>query len=289
MKKLFVLLLNFLLLSSVLCAIQPEVITVDFDDVVSIKSKVGLQDYIPLFFRAFFWHPLTISAMAKNRNKIQAEGEEISEKVDGASNVIHQLVQKLTEEGYADLSYYEPEMVARSVNPKPLFDVITFLQELRKKGYLVVGATNQDYIQNKSYRDKMRAHDANPCDLFDAIVVTRVNHLNEINGKQIDEQELFTQMEDKVYMINSPAGVKPQKGYYEALKEVGKKLNPSAKKFIHVDDRIKNVEGAKKVDDFEGIHFNLPAGSARKSTPEQLNDALEGYKKGLQEQGIDVG
>ncbi len=288
MKKLFVMLLNCLLFSSMLCAMQPEVLTVDLDDVVSIKQKVGLGDYATLLPRILFWHP-TFLATLFNFNKIQMQGEKIGRDVDGASNIIHQLVQKLKEDGYSDLSYYEPEIVARSVNPKPLSDVITFLKDLKKKGYVLIGATNQDYMQNKSYRNKMKDQGQDLQDLFDAIVTTRVNHLNEVNGKPIDEQEPFTQVEDMIYMVNSPTGVKPQEGYYEVLKKVGKKLNPSAKRFIHVDDRIENVEGAKKVDDFEGVHFNLPAGSARKSSPEELANALEGYKKGLEKLGIDGG
>ncbi len=271
-----------------LCAMQPEVLTVDFDDVVSIKQKVGFQDYATLLPRILFWHPTILTALL-NFNKIQAQGDEIGRTVDGASNIIHEMVQKLKEDGYPDLSYYESEIVDRSVNPKPLSDVIAFLKDLKKKGYVLIGATNQDYMQNKSYRNKMKDQGQDLHDLFDAIVVTRVNHLNEVNGKPVDEQEPFTQVEDMIYMVNSPAGVKPQEGYYEALKKVGQKLNPDAKRFIHVDDTKGHIEGAKKVDDFEAIHFNLPAGSARKSTPEQLANALEGYKKGLEKLGIDVG
>ncbi len=293
MKKLFILLLNSLLFSSVLCAVQPEVLTVDLDDVVSKKGKptwdmlmlsgpLAMQEGI-LSSPGRWWGYMTFLQKVRELNADKAHP------IEGASNLLYTAMQAIKDEGYTDFSDNLSEVISHAVDPTAIPEVFNFLKGLKGKEYILIGATNQDYLQNRFYREKMKKSGFDVDDLFDAIVTTRVNHLNEINGKPIDEQEPFTQMKDMIYMVNSPTGVKPQEGYYEALKKVGKKLNPSAKRFIHVDDKSENVEGAKKVDDFEAIHFNLPAGSARKSSPEELAKALEGYKKGLEKLGIDVG
>ncbi len=292
MKKLFVLLLNCLLFSSVLYAIQTEVLTVDLDDVISKKGKPTwdmLKLSVPLATQegilsspGRWWSYITLL------RKVRELNDDKEHPIEGASNLLYAATQAIKDEGYTDFSDQLSEIVAQAVDPTAIPEVFNFLKELKDKGYILIGATNQDYLQNRMYRKKMKKSGFAVDNLFDAIVVTRVNHLNEVNGKPVDEKEAFTQVEDSVYMVNSPAGVKPHMGYYEALKKVGQKLNPDAKRFIHVDDKKENVMGAEKVDDFKGIHFNLPAGSARKSSPEELNEALKGYRKGLAELGIDV-
>jgi len=284
MKRLsFLLFISFFTQSGY--ALQPEVLSVDFDDVMSIKQKAGFKHYFSMMPRIIFWNPSLVFTLRELWKTLEKEGRAVS--LHGASNIIHHLVQKMKREGYADLSYYEPELVIRSVNPKANFDVVHFLQTLKKNGYLLIGATNQDYIQNKAYRKRMKEQGVDLDELFDGIVVTRVNHLNEVNGKPVDATKPYTEVENGIYMINSPDAVKPDASYYDVVKQVGKKLNPEAKRFIHVDDLERNIKGARKVDDFEAIQFKLPAGSARKSTPRQLARALDRYKQKLRILGVD--
>lgn len=131
---------------------------------------------------------------------------------------------------------------------------------------------------------KDKGYDLNA--LLDGIVVTRVHHFDSLNELPIVKGEPFTITEEKVFMLNDPKAVKPNKDYYIALRKVAKKLNPKAKRVVHVDDKKENIDGANKVDDVKGILFFLPSGSARKSTPEQIEKAVQGYKEGLKEQGI---
>lgn len=286
MKRLsFLLFISFLMQPAY--AMKPEVLSVDFDDVLSIRKKVGFKSYFSMMPRIIFWNPSLVFKLRKLWKTLEKEGGEMKTATHGASNVIHQVVQKLKNEGHIDLSYYEPELIARTSNPKPNYKMVHFLQALKKKGYLLLGATNQDYIQDKTYRERMKEQGVNLDELFDGIVVTRVNHLNEINGKPVDDTKPYTEVEDGVYMINSPDAVKPNTAYYEVVKQVGKKLNPNAELFIHVDDKKENIDGVEKVAAFKGIHFELPAGSARKSTPRQLARALDRYKQELMILGVD--
>ena len=112
--------------------------------------------------------------------------------------------------------------------------------------------------------------------------------MNEISGVPINENEPFTVTEENVFMLNDPKAVKPDERYYQGVKKVVQKLKPGVALVLHVDDKKENVEGAEKVADFKGIHFHLPQGSARKSSPQELQNALKGYKGGLQKRGVFV-
>jgi len=265
-------------------AVQPDVLTVDFDDVISIRQKPGIADFATLIARVAFWHPSFLSAFL-NFNALELEGRRVASTVDGAANIIHRLLRNLHEQGYPDLSYYESDIIERSINPKPLDSVIDFLRALKGMGYTLVGATNQDYLQNKVYRKKMKDQGVDLDALFDGIVTTRVHHLDRPNGKEVQEDAPYTELEKGVYMLTNSKATKPSSLYYQALRRVARKIHPQARRFIHVDDKQENVGGARDVD-FEAILFNLPAGTARKSSPAELNRALDGYRKGLGKLGI---
>ena len=67
----------------------------DMDDVMSISKKVGFIDFIGML-RIVFHHPSILSALI-NIKKIQKDGVTISKEVNGSTNVIYTLLNKLKE------------------------------------------------------------------------------------------------------------------------------------------------------------------------------------------------
>lgn len=286
MKRISILFFISVLFQSVSYSAQPEIISVDFDDVISSRVKVNFKEYASLIPRIVLSHPSILFHLWSWWNTLEKDGREIAQSVNGASNVIHALIQKLKDEGYADLSDYESELIARTSNPKANLAMITLLKALKKQGYTLIGATNQDYLQDITYRKKMKDQGVDLDALFDAIIVTRVNHLNTMNGIPIDDTKPYTEVEDGIYMLNDPKAVKPHPSYYEAEKLIAQTIQPDEKLIIHVDDKRENIEGADAVSGVKGIQFYLPSGSARKSSLAELARALEQYKQGLAQFGI---
>ncbi len=287
MKRYFLFFLLFFVFTAIAME-QDTALSVDFDDVISVKQKVGFWDYASAIPSIVFWRPGVLTKLLQGFAVVEKEGRDMSDNLNGAGNVIHAFIKKLKDDGYTDLSYYEPDLIDRATNPKPLQAVIDYLKKLKQAGYTLIGATNQDYAQNKYYRQKMKQKGADLDQLFDAIVVTRSNHFKDLNSTPINQDEPFTITEQNIFMLNDPKAVKPNAKYYKGLKRVAQKLKPGINLVVHVDDKKENVLGAENVSGVKAILFDLPDGSARKSTPEQLDNALKGYQEGLKELGIAI-
>lgn len=270
--------------------IKPKstVIAMDMDDVLSIKQKPGVMDFIGLS-RIVFRHPW-ILAVLMNMGELHKEGIEIGQKLNGAGNTVHAVVEKLKERGYGDFSGYEDEILERAIKPKPIQAMVDAMKNLKKQGYILIGATSHDWKQDLAYRKKMREQGADLNDLFDAVVVARVNHIPTVKGekasffyKPVTNENMYSATLQKAY--------KPRKPYYTTLKKVAKHIADQkgvlVDKIIFTDDKQENIDAAKEVG-LETIHFDLPSGSARKTSPEDLQKTVDSWKKQLNQHGVAI-
>lgn len=251
----------------------------DIDDVISGKPKVGFMDYITMMPRMVYWCPMLLSAvLPANRAVIEKYATDIKNTVNGGSNITHKVFEYLKDNGYGDATCYEQEIIERSQKPYPFMPMIEHIEKLKAEGNTVVGATNQDYLQHQAYRKYMKEHygiDLNK--LFDAVVTTRVNHLNAPAGNDLAYR---ANPEDNIYVTRNPEDYKPNPSYFKAVEQVVKSINPQATEIIHTDDKLENIEGAQKAG-LKGIQFKLPAGSIRKSTPQELQNTVKTWETDL--------
>jgi hypothetical protein len=87
-------------------------------------------------------------------------------------------------------------------------------------------------------------------------------------------------------MLNDPRRTKPHTSYFDAIKIIGRKFNPSVTAFIHIDDNKENIDNARQVEDFKGIHFYLPNGPARESSTKDLEQAFYLCSEDLRNFGV---
>lgn len=292
MKRLVVVFIAVMSMSFYFLSVQADtkdtVISFDIDDVISSKQKIGIRDYIGLA-RAVFLNPRVLTLFLpdirtrsfKKFAEIRREADEIARTTDGTANVVHKMLGKLKEQGYGDLSAYEDEIVFRSINPKPIPEMIKNVEKLKQQGCKVVAATNQDYKQHQAYRAKMKKnHNLDLNELFDAVLTTNVMH------EQPDKKEPFFKVNttDNIYAV-SDGSSKTDTKYFAAEKMQIKAIIPQHDKIIHVDDKKENIESAKK-EGFETIHFDLDDQSARKAGPKKVGKAVDVFKKDLSSLGV---
>lgn len=148
---LFFSILTGLYCNSVLRANSEDIVlSFDLDDVLSKKEKTNWS-----VGRGFFtlglkgpWHPY-------HYYKLLMTIKELSEQEDraqGTSNMMKDAIEILKKDGRTDFSEGLSELVERSVDPTPIISMLDLLKKLKKQGYTIVAATNQDYLQNKHYR-----------------------------------------------------------------------------------------------------------------------------------------
>lgn len=289
------LLLQTLLVAGLALGVTPEalamkmsgghkttVLTVDHDDVINTKEKLGVTDwakYIPVIAKIGWNNPRGALGLMWNWRAIKRRGEDLANHVQGTSNIIYTLAQKLKDEGYADLTPYVPEMTAITVKPKPIWSTINHLKQLKTQGYTIIGATNQDYYQNKAFREKMEAQGVKLSELFDAVLVAHTL----VKAKELQPTNALAQeLEPGIYMPTSTQGHKIHTDYFKALKTVAHIHAPYANSFVHTDDKLENVNTARQVKLFKGVHFKLPEKSARHCSQAQLNATIAQWKTDIE-------
>ena len=213
---------------------------------------------------------------------------EIQKTVNGGSNVVHEIIGYLKNNGYGDLSCYEPEIIERSQKPYPVTRMIDDIKKLKAAGYSVIGATNQDYMQHQAYRRYMKdVHGIDLNTLFDAVLTTCVYHAAQPAGDDLCYRLNAT---DNIYVARNREAYKPHSSYFTVVQELAKKVEPTSTRVIHTDDRKENIDAAEQAG-IEGIHFNLPGESVRKTTPADLDNSINAWEaelKGLGIQGLAV-
>ena len=267
---------------------KSTIIVMDMDDVMSIKQKPGAMDFIGLS-RIVLQHPWVLTALA-NIGALQQEGNEIGKQVNGAGNTVHAMLEKLKEQGYGDFSDYEYEILERATKPKPIQAMIEAMKELKRQGYILIGATNHDWKQELAYRAKMRKQGVDPNELFDAVLVTRVNNVPTIKGEKASSFYKPV-VDENMYSATLQRAYKPLNTYFAALKKlvhhIAQQKGVSADKIIFTDDKLENVDAAKAMG-IEAIHFDLPGGSARKTSPEDLQKTIKNWKTQLGKHGVSI-
>lgn len=265
--------------------ISSTAIAMDLDDVMSIKQKPGALDFIALS-RAVVWHPWILGAFTKI-GELQKEGSVVGSTVNGTSNVVQTMLQKLKERGYGDLSHYQDEIVFGATKPKPINQMVDAVRQLKAKGHIVIAATNQDWKQHVAYRKRMRSHGVDLNLLFDAVVTT---------GLGADTQERqhgfhCPTVNENIYAVSAANVKKPDAAYYQQVQAVadyiGETRKVTIKRIVFTDDKEENIDGAARYG-FKAIHFDLPAGSARKSSPEELQTAVNQWHTQLHNLSVDT-
>ena len=261
---------------------QPTVLLVDFDDVISSKQKIGIGEYLPLI-KILFENPSVLTMlMPGNFKKLRQKGMNLKKSINGTSNIVYRMLQDLTNQGYGNLISYIDEIVPRTIKPKPIKQMIDHLYMLKRQGYMLVGATNQDYLQASTYRKKLKTkYNVDLDDLFDLIITTRTNHIKPTDMKEGG----YYQMDQKVIMLDNPKAFKPSPDYFETIKTVVKSLHPGTQRFIMTDDRNENLEGAKKAG-MDTILFYLPKEHASQSSKKEIKRAIAGWRDGLARKSI---
>lgn len=269
-----------------LCAMEESsakrVYAFDHDDVINTKEKLGVTDYIKyvgIIARLGWSDPQGAASLLWNWRMIKDRGHRVATEKEGTSNVIYALAQELKKEGYADLTNYVEEMTAITLKPKPIWSTINYIKELKQRGEVVIGATNQDYIQNKYFRKRMEEQGVNFDELFDGIVTSH----SVVKAKDMPKtNNFYHELEDGIFMPTSPKGHKPNAAYYKAVKAVAKKFAANATTVIFTDDKEENIIGAKK-SGLKAVHFDLPEGkSARRCTPEQIAATFAMWKSAIE-------
>lgn len=264
------------------------IIAMDLDDVMSIKQKPGALDFISIA-RAVFWNPWVLGALTK-LSELQQEGSQVGQNINGTSNVVHTMLGKLKERGYGDFSYYEDEIIAASTKPKPIDQMVEAVRTLKKKGYIVIGATNQDWKQHAAYRQKMKQQGVDLNQLFDAVVTTAVNYGNV---SQAARKGGFYNpvINENIYAATAQDVYKPHAGYYTLVKRVADYIAETkhvpVKRIVFTDDNVKNIEGATQAH-IQAVHFDLPGGSARKTSPQDLQNTINKWKQDLRQHLIEI-
>lgn len=264
------------------------VIAMDLDDVMSIKQKPGALDFISIA-RAVFWNPWVLGALTKI-GELQQEGSQVGQSMNGTSNVVHEMLKKLKDRGYGDFSYYEDEIVAAATKPKPIDQMIQAVRELKKKGYIVIAATNQDWKQHAAYRQKMKQQGVDLNKLFDAVVTTAVNYGNVSQAAQ--KGGFYNPViNENIYAATAQDAYKPHAGYYTLVKKVADYIAETkhvpVKRIIFADDKAENIQGATQAQ-MQGIHFDLPGGSARKTSPQDLQNTINKWKQDLRKHSVEI-
>jgi len=258
---------------------QKIVLSFDIDDVISGKTKVGLKEYATLIPRMLFWNPkLAIALLPHNYKQIGQISANIQKTTQGSTNIIHGVNEWIKAHGYGDLSFYEPQMVARSQKPYPVMPMINAIKKFKAQGYTVIGATNQDHMQHQAYRAYMlRYHNIDLNELFDAVLTTHVHHVDMPAGSGLIYR---VNAKDNMYATRRAQDCKPHTGYFNAVQELVKQIAPDAVHIMHTDDKLENVQAAQSVG-ISGIHFNLAAGTIRKSTPSEIVTTFDLWQKDL--------
>lgn len=259
-----------------------RVFTFDHDDVINTKEKLGILDYakfVKVVAKLGWNNPRGALGLLWNWRTIKNRGYEVAGRVEGTSNVIHTLAQELKADGYADLTDYVEEMTAITLKPKPIWHTINYIKELKERGEVVLGATNQDCIQNKYYRQRMAEQGVDLKELFDGTMTA----YSVVKAKKLPKTNtLYHEVEDGVFMPTSPKGHKPHNDYYQAVKAMAKKHASKVETVIHTDDKKENITGAQKAG-LIGMLFALPEGkSARKCTTAEIAATFELWKKNIE-------
>jgi len=269
---------------------EKTVIAIDMDDVMSIKQKPGFMDFIGLI-KIVFRNPRVLTAFMHIKD-IKKDGEKVSQELNGASNVVHAVLEKLKKDGYGDFSSYEDDIIERSTKPKPIASMVAAVEFLKAQGYLVIGATNHDWKQHLAYRKKMSQQGVDLNDLFDAVLVTRVNDIPVETGGQDQYSSFYKPIKNQnMYAAIAQSAYKPRDSYYTTLKKVAEEVanqkGLSVNNIIFTDDKKENVVAAKN-NGINAIHFDLPGGSARKTSSEDLQKTVDSWKAQLAEHGVIV-
>ena len=266
-------------------AVEPKTtaFSVDLDDVITGKDKVGFNDFIPL--AGMFWTSpmLATAALPHNQQAITNHVTQLTEeqKYNGSTNIIHGVIQYLKDNGYGDVSSYETEINKRTQKPFPVKRMIANIRALQRLGYPVFAATNQDCKQYELYRDHLESeHNIDLQDMFDGVITTPVYHLEHPVNNGLVYKAHPGDYSDEVFVIADRDHVKPNPSFFNGVAWVIKAMHPEVERIIHTDDKAENIEGAKKAG-LKGIHFSLAGETVRKTSPADLDATIDAWEKEL--------
>lgn len=180
----------------------------------------------------------------------------------------------------------------------PVEPIVDLIWQLKRNGYTVVAATNQDHWNHGWYRERLRAtHNVDLKNLFHATLTTNIRDDRTDLIECLDccgvpfcyewmtkESHLYSvhNADQQVYTLRHDYIQKPKDRYYQALEHLVKRKNPKITKIIHIDDMGNNILGALH-NGLDAIHFDVDVLNADAAT---LAAAITKLKNDLKKLGV---
>jgi FMN phosphatase YigB (HAD superfamily) len=253
----------------------------DIDDVLVGKNKVGYPDYALLVTNVAVRNPRILTAVP-HVTAITEYAENLENTINGASNIVREMLSYFKTKGYGDLSHHESRILELSQKPYPVKAMFEHIIRLKKEGHPIVLATNEDWQQLKICMAKMREHGVDLNMLVDGIITTRVHHVPAPEGTEPFYKLHPQDPNDKTYVVRSLEDYKPREAYFKVAEAVIKHVAPMSKRVIHTDDRDENVQAAKRAG-HDGIWFKLPAPTVHQTPSEDLEKTITQWASDIEE------
>lgn len=252
---------------------------VDLGDVICGIKETSLTDYMPMATRIAFHH-FGIARALPHAVAITAYARDLEARVNGASNVVHEMITYLKQ--YANLSDYEDEILHTSQKPYPIKEMVAHITRLKQEGHPLIAATNEDWKQYTICAAKMREQGVDFDQLFDAILTTRVKHVDPPEGDGAFYKLHPNNAKDRIYVVRNHEVYKPHTAYFEIAQALSKQVAPASRWSIHTDDKQENVEGARNAG-IEGIWFKLPGGKVDDTSDTDLVGTIQQWVSAIEE------
>jgi hypothetical protein len=276
---------------------KPVTLFVDCDDVISKSSKwPRLMGICCLLFNYAKKHPINCLCLLPKIPFLLRKGQHLAQQPHMTRTlIIDTLLHDLESKGFNDISSFREDIIELSVNPQPIADSIQLLKNLKHKGHMLVGATNQDYVSHTYYRKALRQQGIDLDALFDATLTTYspsnctppfepFRWHNELTSWNRLLKRVPVDLQRKIFMADQ--GIeKPLQDYYSVAGGIAASLDSSIHTRYLIDDRKENIDGAQ-VKNIKGLWLKLvnekgdPI-SARRAGTKKITEAISAIKKQL--------
>ncbi len=253
----------------------------DIDDVLVGKGKVGYADYALLVGSVAYHNPSILRAVG-HVPVITEYAENLEKTINGASNIVREMLSYFKKERYGDLSKYESRILELSQKPYPVKAMFEHIIRFKKEGHPIIAATNEDWQQLIICMAKLKEHGVDLNMHVDGIITTRVHHIPAPEGSEPFYKLYPQNPDDKTYVVRSLQDYKPRETYFKVLGALIKHLAPMSNQVIHTDDKNENVQAAKKAG-LDGVWFQLPAPTVRETPSEDLHQTITQWVSDVEE------
>lgn len=175
----------------------------------------------------FLSRPTTLLKMGWHQKDIVKKGEEIAKSTPGTANVIKKLLQYLEQQNYGKFTQDDIDaFTSIAIQADKKKEGIAFLNKLKKQGFKVVAATNQDSLQYKKYTEHLKKdHDIDLALLFDAAITVPYLDVKMEDDKPFCKHS----QEEQWYLCAKP---KPHHDYLRTVTTISKIVAPLSNEVV---------------------------------------------------------